>query len=231
VRGDAVIDAGEIRLGPGAVVRGDLRWSSESPPVLARGARIEGLSIPEPRSRPSPAVPAVVGAVFWLASFALAALVVALVLPLWTASLAAATRTRPWLTLALGAAAMVVTPIVIALSFATGLLWLVGVLLLAVYVLALLAGGLLGTVAFADLVVDGVTRGPVTRGKRLAAVTSVALVVAALSLVPVLGWIVLLLLTVVGIGSASSSAWSTRRARRASYVALEPAPRPAPSPG
>ena len=85
-------------------------------------------------------------------------------------------------------------------------------LLLAAYLLALVAGTLLGVVALGDLVLD-VARpeARATRGQRLIATLLVALLVALLALVPVLGAVVLFVRAAAGIGAVVISLWRRRR--------------------
>ena len=47
VGGDAVLAAEEIQIGPGAIIRGDLIWDSETEPEIAASATIEGEIIEE----------------------------------------------------------------------------------------------------------------------------------------------------------------------------------------
>lgn len=225
VIGDAEVEAASLRLEPGAVVRGDLRWAGDREPVLAEGASVEGDVVQVGAAR-EPAGAGVLGALFWIVSLAIAAVLLLLVVPSFSASAARCARASPWKVLGAGIGVLALAPIVIALSFLTGVLWLVGSVLLAAYVLALLAGALLGVLAAGDLALDLARRGEVrpTRKQRVAMTVIAALVVGALALVPVLGPIVLIVLTVVGIGSALLSMWNMRARRAPAPLAAEPSP-------
>lgn len=213
VRGDADVAASTIRLAPGAIVHGDLRWSGRSQPLLAQGARVEGQVVGAPTVARDTTGATVIGIVVWITSLILAALLLALATPSWSATVAHTARSATWRSLAAGLAVLLVTPIAIALSFVSGVLWIVGVVLLVGYLLALVTGTLFGVLALADLALDVVGRKnvPRSRGQRLGAIVAAAIAVGLLALVPILGAIVLFLLTVVGIGSSAVALVRGRR--------------------
>lgn len=222
VRGDAEVTADAIRLAPGAVVRGDLRWSGASEPAM-EGARVEGDVV-----RPAAAgglEPELGVFFFWIASVILAVLLVVLVAPRWSAAVTGTARTAAWKTLATGIAVLLLAPIVIGLAFFSGVLWIVGLLLLAAYLLALVGGTLLGVVALGDLVLDATrpAEARATRGQRIAAAVLVALLVALLALLPVAGGVVLFVLAAAGIGAVVVSLWRRRRREPIAPIA-EPVP-------
>lgn len=224
VAGDADVAATSIRLAPGAIVRGDLRWSSERPPVLD-GAAVEGRLVEVERARVPTAADRVLGALFWIISLIIASVLLFLALPRFSAQVARTARASPWRSLGAGLAVLAGVPLVIALSFLTGVLWIVGVVLLAAYLLALSAGAVLGVLATGDLALDAVRRTEApTRRARVVAVVLSALVVALLAMVPVVGPFVLLVLTIVGIGSTLASLWSMRRPMAGEAIPSEPLP-------
>lgn len=227
VAGEAEVAAEDIRLAPGAIVRGDLRWSGAHAPQIGEGALVQGNIVRVGEAPAEPTGARVMGALFWIVSLVIAALLLFLALPRFSAQVAQSARTSPWRCIGAGLAVLVVVPLVIALSFLTGVLWIVGVVLLAAYLLALVAGAILGILAAGDLVLDLARRSETapTRRQRVLATVIAALVVGALALVPVLGPIVLLVMTVVGIGATAVSLWGMRgRPATVEVVTAEPSP-------
>lgn len=227
VAGEAEVAAEDIRLAPGAIVRGDLRWSGAHAPQIGEGALVQGNIVRVGEAPAEPTGARVMGALFWIASLVIAALLLFLALPRFSAEVAQSARTSPWRCIGAGLAVLVVVPLVIALSFLTGVLWIVGVVLLAAYLLALVAGAILGILAAGDLVLDLARRSETapSRRQRVLATVLAALVVGALALVPVLGPIVLLVMTVIGIGATAVSLWGMRgRPATVEVVTAEPSP-------
>lgn len=225
VDGDADVAATSIRLAPGAIVRGDLRWSAEQPPVVD-GAQVGGRLVEVERARVPTAGDRVLGVLFWVVSLIIASVLLFLALPRFSAQVARTARTSPWRSVGAGLAILAGVPLVVALSFLTGVLWIVGVVLLAAYLLALSAGAILGVLATGDLALDAVRRSeaPPSRRERVVAVVLCALIVALLAPVPVIGPIVVLVLTIVGIGSTLASLWTMRRPMAGEAVPAEPLP-------
>ncbi len=225
VDGDADVAATYIRLAPGAIVRGDLRWSAEQPPVVD-GAQVGGRLVEVERARVPTAGDRVLGVLFWVVSLIIASVLLFLALPRFSAQVARTARTSPWRSVGAGLAILAGVPLVVALSFLTGVLWIVGVVLLAAYLLALSAGAILGVLATGDLALDAVRRSeaPPSRRERVVAVVLCALIVALLAPVPVVGPIVVLVLTIVGIGSTLASLWTMRRPMAGEAVRAEPLP-------
>ena len=148
VVGNVEIAAREIRVEPGAVIGGDLVWRSDLPPLIAEDAQIlgevraAGDDEPETASEESPS--GVDGG--WAAGIALAAagLMLLWFAPQLASRAAVVFREAPVRTLLLGAASIVLTPVAAAVLFVTVLGWLLGLVVLAGYVFALLLSGLVG---------------------------------------------------------------------------------------
>jgi len=207
VAGNVEITAREIRLEPGAVIGGDLIWRSSQPPTIAEDAQILG----EVRAAGGPVVENLVDgsaervAGGWALGIAVAA--AALVL-LWFAPqlvtrTAGVFQAAPGRTLLLGAASLVLTPLIAFVLFVTVLGWLLGLIVFAGYVFGVLLAGLLGLL----IVVQSL------RGRFGAAsggwltVVLLLLVVGALLLardVPVLGAAAPALLILAGFGALTA---------------------------
>ncbi|MCZ7679254.1 MAG: hypothetical protein M5U28_11060 [Sandaracinaceae bacterium] len=119
VDGDADVAATSIRLAPGAIVRGDLRWSAEQPPVVD-GAQVGGRLVEVERARVPTAGDRVLGVLFWVVSLIIASVLLFLALPRFSAQVARTARTSPWRSVGAGLAILAGVPLVVALSFPHG---------------------------------------------------------------------------------------------------------------
>lgn len=230
VAGNLDIAAREIRVEPGTIIGGNLVWRSNQPPVIAEDVQILGevreaggdesqSLVDEPSDRFDGGWALGVGV-------AAAALILLWFAPQLVARSAAIFQAAPGRTLVLGAASLVLTPIMAFLLIVTVLGWLLGLVVLAGYVFGLMLSGLLGLL----IIVQSL------RGRFGAAVAPVSgaagsggwrhlvlllLVLAALVLaqqVPVLGGLLSLLLVLAGFG-----ALTTLVTGRATGVAGSPA--------
>lgn len=211
VVGNVEIAAREIRVEPGAVIGGDLVWRSELPPLIAEDAQIlgevraAGEDEPEPPGEESPS--GFDGG--WAAGIALAAagLMLLWFAPQLASRAAAVFREAPVRTLVLGAASIVLTPVAAAVLFVTVLGWLLGLVVLAGYVFALLLSGLVGVLIITLNLrgrPGGTGTGP-SGGWRSALL--LLLVVAVLVLaqrVPFLGGLLVVLVVLAGFGALTA---------------------------
>lgn len=209
VAGNVEIAAREIRVEPGAVIGGDLIWRSELPPLIAEDAQILGEVRAAGEDELEP-VGEEASSRFdggWAAGIALAAAALILLwfAPQLAARAAAAFREAPLRTLVLGAASIVLTPIAALVLFATVLGWLLGLVVLAGYVFALLLSGLVGLL-IAMLILRGRLGGTAANGGWRSALL-LLLVVAVLVLaqqVPILGGLLVVLLVLAGFGALTA---------------------------
>ena len=207
VAGNVEVTAREIRLEPGAVIGGDLIWRSSQAPVIAEDAQILG----EVRAAGGPAVQNLVDesadrvASAW--ALGIAVIAAALVLLWFAPQLVAGTvgvfRAAPGRTLLLGAASLVLTPLIAFVLFVTVLGWLLGLIVAAGYLFGVLLSGVIGLL----IVVQSL------RGRFAAAsggwltLVLLLLVVGALLLaqdVPVLGTVLPALLVLAGFGALTA---------------------------
>ena len=214
IEGDAALAAREIELLPGARIAGNLTYWSSQEARVAPGAQVDGRIIrrqPEFLDRAGRVltVMSVITRVVFVLNLFVAGVILFLLFPGLTISAALTVGRRPWASLGMGLAILVLTPVValsliltvIGVPLALTLTWL--------YVAALLLGFLTAAFYLGDLVLRAFRRGTrPSRAARIAALGVALLVLALVRFVPIAGPLVLLLTLVLGVG-----AWTLRLSR------------------
>jgi hypothetical protein len=196
----------------GAQIAGNLDYTSNNPVELVNGGHVSGTTTRHtPTDRGGGAGNGLLG---WLRGligiFALGLLAI-LLLPRFSTRSIDILRSEPWLSLGIGAAIVVVTPIVAVIAFVVGLLiggWWLGLLLVPLWILALalgyvVSGFLLGRLIFARLGWG--------RYHDAVALLGGLVVLALVGLIPVLGGLIGLAALVFGTGALALAV--SRRAR------------------
>ena len=185
----------------GAQIGGNLDYTSNNAVELVNGARVAGTTT---RHTPTDANSARNGFLGWLREliglFALGLLMIFL-LPGLSARAIDTLRALPWPSLGIGAAILVITPLVALIIFIIGLLiggWWLGVLLVPIWILVLavgyvVSGFLLGRLLFAQLGWGGYHDALALLGGLF--------VLTILGLIPILGGLVGLAAVVMGAGA------------------------------
>ena len=185
----------------GAQIGGNLDYTSNNAVELVNGARVAGTTT---RHTPTDANSARNGFLGWLREliglFALGLLMIFL-LPGVSARAIDTLRALPWPSLGIGAAILVITPLVALIIFIIGLLiggWWLGVLLVPIWILVLavgyvISGFLLGRLLFAQLGWGGYHDALALLGGLF--------VLTILGLIPILGGLVGLAAVVLGAGA------------------------------
>ena len=218
VGGDAVLAADEIQIGPGAVIRGDLVWDSETEPEISANAVVEGEIIRGELAGMAEEI-AVPGVSSSLASAVMSAiaLIVAsslafLVFPGFSRAAASRVRSMPLRTLGLGIGLIAGIPLVIILLFISRIGWIVAFAVLIGYLFLLLCAFVFGIVSMSELGLN-LARKDVA-GRRPVHFLAIGLGVVLfllLSQIPVLGTIVVFLVLFIGIGAMSVEFWQRYR--------------------
>jgi len=160
-----------------------------------------------PGKAPSHAPPAGVG-IGIVVSLAVTGVVLLLLFPVAAPAAARNVGTTPWKSLGLGLAVLAATPLFIAVLFATVIgIWL-AFMLLAIYLVALLLGYLIGALWIADWGIAKAHRAqPVTVGWRMLALVVALIVLGVLGLIPALGCLIAVAVLLAGLGALAVHIW------------------------
>jgi cytoskeletal protein CcmA (bactofilin family) len=215
IGGDAELAGERIEIAPGAVIRGQLRYASRNEARIDSGATIGGaITRTELEPGAPPRGPAAAAARFgFLTLLAVAAIVLALLLPRFSLAAARGLREAPWKSLALGLAVFATGPVVIVLLFATVIGTFVALPLMALLPVLLLAGFLTAMISLSDYGLQRLGRAEgAGQGLRALAIAAAFLALWLLCFVPGLGPLLLLVLLWFGVGALSLSLWQRYRA-------------------
>ena len=142
-----------------------------------------------------------------------AGLVYFLVFPGFSVAAARTIGSDPWRSLALGLALLVTVPFVIILLLFTVVGHLVALVLLAAYLVFLLAGFLSGVFYVADRGLHMIgKREAISRGLRSASIIVAIIVLGILQLIPLLGGLISFLLLLFGLGALNLKSWRVYKA-------------------
>ena len=199
VMGDVELEGGRIEILEGARIDGDLRYLSPEPVSGAASAQIGGDVEYEP-GEPKYADRGF-GLVFSL-TLAVACILLYLLFPGYTRDAVKRVAHQPMHSLALGFAFFLFTPLVSLMLMLIILgLW-IGLVLLALYAVALLLGFLVACFFIAEQGARLFKQELGSTGRRLIAVTIVVFVLGLVQTIPLIGGLVMLLLMLIGVGAS-----------------------------
>lgn len=201
----------QLTLSPGAKINGDLTYVSRnraniSPEASVSGKVTQNLPPPQPTVPPGGLVAFFSGLFIWfkVVSFIAALIVGALVLllfPNFTQETAGTLREKPWLSLGIGFLAMIVTPAVVVLLLLTVIGIPLGLIFLAVYLIGLYLAKIFVAVVVGGLIMQALGN----KDRWYLALILGLLIYYLLTLIPVAGWIVSLVVFAVGLGALAVS--------------------------
>lgn len=204
IEGDVHVESDDLRVGPAAVIRGDLRYrlDRDGTAEIDPAAVIEGELIElEPR-RPH----WLIAGLRWLriAAFLFAGVVVVALMPRAAATAAATLRRRPAASFGFGLLWFLILPVALLTVAAT----LIGVPIALVGAAIHLSLAYLAPVVVALWIGALVLRqGGSDRGALVLAFLLGGVILALIGLIPYAGWAVRLLATVFGLGALAVMAW------------------------
>lgn len=213
VSGDLTVYANQLILTPTARIGGNLDVHTSNPPQIDNEAQIAGELRVQNDVESKPANEWQPGfGVFGALLAIVTSVVLYLLFPAYLVAGADRLKASPFKSLGLGILFLIGTPLIIALLFVTGIGAVLGLVLLAVYLLMLLAGTVTGSVFLASLGLH--LAGKEEGAGRVLSAVAVALAVVLVQLVqwvPIGGAIFTVLLFLTGLGAAVTAAWRNYR--------------------
>ena len=206
VDGDVHVIGNELRLGPEAHVRGDVRWRSENEADIDPEATIDGEFIVEPASDSEEDSDGSGGPGFTLSVVAAVMALFAL-FPQPMRATADKIATRPFASLVLGFAVMVSMPVLAIILMFSPLKAIIGLALLGTYFVTLFFSVMAGLFAVSHLVLRRFRPQPAV-WQALTAILVTVVAVGLLTNVPYLGNLVVMGIWLLGIGALSWGTWT-----------------------
>jgi cytoskeletal protein CcmA (bactofilin family) len=212
IEGDVDAAVGTLRITSRAAIEGDVNYWSDREASVSEGARIRGkISRRVPPQKPEP----------WRALFAAWALLVAVsffstlilgllslrFLPGFHASTVAILKERPWVSLGIGFVAAIVIPVVCALLFATVVAVPIALILTAAFFILLYWARIFAISRIGEAILGRFRAAP----GRFSSFLLGLIVYYLLAIIPVVGWFVVVLVVLFGLGAEL-------RARKQFYV-------------
>jgi len=204
IAGGLRAEANRVELRDSATVGGDFTYRADNPASVASGAQVGGTTRRLPgrvQHRATPGERFAFGIVGWLRSLIgllLFALIIGLLFPRFLGRSAEQLLGDPLPSLGVGFLVLVGTPIVVLFVIVLGALaggWWIGLMLLAVWWIALVVGYVCAAAALGHLLF---------RRTHLAALWSLllgVLIISIISAIPVLGWLVAFVALLLGLGA------------------------------
>jgi len=216
INGDVELTGRDIAIGADAVIKGDLTYRSphlaEIHPQARIGGTVSHIATPVPGAGEIVGCVLVVGLLLWL-SLALTGIVLYLLFPRELLSAANAAGEAPLQALGLGLAVFAATPLVGIMLLSTGLGWLLAWLLMTVYALLLLIGFIVGVLFLGDATLQRMRPGQApSRLRQSLAFMVLLLATLIVALIPLLGWLLVLLLLLFGVGGTTLRLYRARQA-------------------
>jgi cytoskeletal protein CcmA (bactofilin family) len=205
IHGDVTLEGGEIDVLKGALIEGDLHYTSPHEANIDPDAKITG-NIDYKQSKWEHHHRGY-GIVFSI-TMLIAGIVMFLLFPGYTISAARRISTEPWKSLGIGFMLLIVTPIaaVILMMIVVGV-W-VGLSILALYFIALLLGFLTSCFFLGDWGARLLHKDVSTTGLRLITLAIAIILLGFIQLIPVLGGLLIFFLLLFGLGAAMLQVYS-----------------------
>ncbi len=198
VAGDVEIEGGEIELLDGAVIGGDLNYTSPQQAAIADDVTIEG-QVSYEQGEPQYADRGF--GLFFSITLVVASILFYLLFPHYTIASVGRMRSDPFASLGLGFIFVVATPIVAMVLMLILLGFWIGLSLLALYCVALLCGFLIACFFVADRGAALFRQDIGSRSRRLISVIVAIFVLGLVQTIPLLGGLLLMLLMLLGLGA------------------------------
>jgi cytoskeletal protein CcmA (bactofilin family) len=207
INGNVEAAGGSLRLGPTAVIQGQLTYRGPQAAEVEAGAQVLGgirnVSYEPPMYQRSLPVFLGIMALIWFIGWAIVGALLLGLLPHQTRYVTLTARARPWFAALIGLITLVVTPFVIVLLLMSVVGIPLAILLALLYLVLLPFGYLAGVATIGDWLLPRLQRDPAqaTTGWRIGAFLIALLAVAILTQIPFIGWLGGLILLMLGMGA------------------------------
>lgn len=198
VHGNVRIEGGEIQILEGAIIDGDLHYKSPSEANIHSAAMISGNVTYE---RVEWDHSHRVASIFFVITMMVASIVLFKLLPGFTMSAVSRISADPLKSLGAGFLALIIVPIVAILLISIVLGVWVGLIIIALYFVALLLGFLVSCFFVGDWGARRLNKDITTTGRRLLSVTIAIFVLGLLKLIPIIGGLLIFALLLSGLGA------------------------------
>lgn len=204
VDGDVHVVGRQIRIGPAARIAGNLTYTSRREALIDSGARIDGMVKRLPATKtmmPSFAVAAGVMGGLWLVGLIVTGTALVLIFPAATTRLTQTIQQNSGQCALVGFALLAAVPVAALISLMMLVAVPFGLALIALYLTALLAAYLTGALWLGERALSWLGGGRSGRRWWRAGFLTITLILLALiGWVPILGWLIVLAIVVLGLG-------------------------------
>ncbi|USN53491.1 MAG: polymer-forming cytoskeletal protein [Candidatus Nomurabacteria bacterium] len=215
IDGDVRVYAGALSVADGAVVNGDLTYSSEHEASIAAGANIVGtVHYDKTTYRLSYGLLGltIVSLIIKFLALMVAAVVVAAGFRRYSEKIVHLGRMQIGKQFVIGLLVFIVTPIAFAILFSTVIGSMLGLLLLSIYIAVLIGAGIFAGILFGAMGMRFLKKDYPENGDWVSALLGV-LVLQLIVLIPIVGWLVGCFFFLLALGSICTDKWVTIRGK------------------
>lgn len=199
IHGNVTIEGGELHIDKNAVIDGDLLYKSPDEATISPDAKITGTITYEQSEWDQDQKGY---GFFFLGTMLVLSIVLFLLFPGFTVSAARRISAQPWQSLGLGLILLIVTPVIAILLISIVLGVWVGLIGIALYLVALPIGFLISCFFLGDWGARLLRKEVSTKGRRILSVAIVIILLGLIQLIPVLGGLLFFVLLLLGLGAA-----------------------------
>jgi cytoskeletal protein CcmA (bactofilin family) len=202
IAGDMDAAVGTLRITSKAEIQGNVNYWSDREASMSEGARIGGkISRNAPPQKPELWPALIAGWIFLLAVSFVSTLILGLLsirfLPGFHSATVAALKERPWMSLGIGFVSVIVIPVICLLLFATLLAIPLALILTAAFFILLYWARIFAISRIGEAILGRFRAAP---GKSAAFLIGL-IVYYLLAIIPVIGWLVVVLVVLFGLGA------------------------------
>ncbi len=200
IHGDVELEGGEIQILEGALIEGSLHYKSPNEAKIHPDAKIIG-NVTYEQVEWGP--PHKAYGIFFSLTMIVACIVLFLLFPGFTMSSVGRISADPWKSLGVGFVLLFVTPIAAVLLISSVLGIWIGLSVLALFFVSLLLGFLISCFFLGDWGARLLHKDVTTSGRRLFSVAIAIILFGFIQLIPVIGGLLTLALSMLGVGAGA----------------------------